>query len=422
MRYLIRKEFYGAYCYDKEKDQSLAIDNNFYKLLVKILSGENVAIPKIIYDEGFVLNNEINFEIVENTHIGKTLSSPSRIHFYYTSKCNLNCKHCFTKNINHDDELTFNEKILILDQMKTLGIGEILIGGGEPFFENDFLDFVEESLKRGIVTKVFTNGLLLNDEIIDRISKWNLKYLSISLDGHNEDEYKKVRGVEGIEIIKNNIQKLIKVCSFPVCVSITVNSSNYKFAKEYLKLVKETGADKLKVRPVKPSGNVFLNKSVYLTPENYSLFLKELYREYYKNYKDDFMIDSGWGDTRLYYNQKTSKLCVLNNAYPYDGYGCFAGQASMVIDSKGNTLPCGFLPKSLTEIENFNIKNKTIKEIWDTNPKFLNLRKNKGNETCKKCKYFGTCRGGCIARILFSNKKMNEQDPWCLRKYFPIDI
>lgn len=127
--------------------------------------------------EGFLAEGMPNYRLIDSGHLEETLSAPVRVHFYYTSSCNLNCAHCFTKNAAVATEMSFGEKVNMLDQMYELGVNEILIGGGEPFTKSDFPDFVEACLSRDIITKVFTNGLLLSDKkLVERMANWNLKY------------------------------------------------------------------------------------------------------------------------------------------------------------------------------------------------------------------------------------------------------
>lgn len=431
MRYVVRKEFYGAFVYDRDEDFCFAVDDEFYMALNSIQnngildSGVDKDTISFLQSEGFIINsNDYNFELYNNGNKPDTLSSPGRVHFYYTTKCNLNCTHCFTKDSSeYGSELSFEEKTRMLDEMHKLGITEILIGGGEPFTKADFPDFVEACLNRNIVTKVFTNGLLLDDELIERMSTWKIRYLSISVDGYSNEEYALVRRIDnGIDIIKEKIRKLKTKCTFPIAISITVNSHNYMYPHEFLKLANELGVDRIKVRPVKPGGNVNQNKTIFLTADNYVYFIREMQKEWNNCYRGKFQLDFSWGDSRLYYNSETNTVEVVNIAFPYEGYGCYAGKVSIVFDSFGNALPCGFLPKSMQRSEHDNLREKTIKQIWDDGKKFLALRSLLGNKECEECTYFAACRGGCIARILYEGKKICDTDPWCLKQYFPIKL
>ena len=427
-RYVVRHEFFGGLIYDRKEDTNIMIDDDFFNLLKAIYNNsiQQEALDEyltFLQEEEFIVDNELNFRLIDTPFTDETLSAPGRVHFYYTSQCNLNCAHCFTKHASVSNEMSIEEKKSMLNQMYDMGINEILIGGGEPFIKKDFPDFVEACLEKEIITKVFSNGLLIDDDsLIDRMSKWNLKYLSISIDGANDDEYEKVRGVRGLETIRRNIKKIKEKCNFTIAASITINPFNYDNAENLLALIHSMGFDRLKVRPVKPAGNVMENRDVFLTAEQYSHFIRTTQKTWNEKYSDSFTLDFSWGDTRLIYNPKKKQVEPLDITYPYEGYGCFAGKVNIVFDAAGNAITCGFLPDNLTKSEEDNLRNKTIKEIWDSGQKFLGLRDLPGNIACQKCKYYGICRGGCMARNLFVGRDINAPDPWCLKKYFPIKI
>lgn len=430
-RYVVRHEFFGGLVYDRQEDTNILIDEEFYQALACLKNIPKEEILQTIGDEDaaffkeeeFLVDQSPNYRLIDSGHGEETLSAPGRVHFYYTSSCNLNCAHCFTKDAAVTSEMTFEEKVHMLDQMYELGVNEILIGGGEPFTKNDFPDFVEACLSRNIITKVFTNGLLLTDEnLVKRMSKWNLKYMSISIDGSNEEEYEKVRGVKGLAVIKNNLRLLKQYCSFTIAASITINPYNYRNAEKLLALIDEFGFDRLKVRPVKPAGNVMRNRDVFLTAEQYVYFIKEAQSVWNERYRDRFTLDFSWGDTRLVYSAPDNAVVPLDITYPYEGYGCFAGKVNIVFDSAGNALTCGFLPDELTKCAHDNLRDKSIKEIWESGVKFAGLRNLKGNPACLNCDYYGICRGGCMARNLFFGMNINSPDPWCMRKHFPIKL
>lgn len=430
-RYTVRHEFFGGLVYDRNQDANILIDDEFYELLNYLKKTNEKDISHILNledidflkQEKFLSDNKLNYRMVDSGFKENTLSAPGRVHFYYTSKCNLNCTHCFTKNSDVKREMTFSEKISMLDQMYELGVNEILIGGGEPFIQSDFPDFVEECLKRNIITKVFTNGLLLNDKkLVERMSKWSIKYLSISIDGADEEEYEKVRGIKGLQKIKENLKYLKENCDFTIAASITVNPYNYYNTIKILELIADFGFDRLKVRPVKPAGNVLKNKDIFLTAEQYASFIKNTQKIWNRQYKEMFTLDFSWGDTRLVYNKDKNQVEPLDITYPYEGYGCFAGKVNIVFDSGGNALTCGFLPDDLSKNNEDNLQFKSLKEIWETGQKFESLRNVKGNKVCENCKYYSVCRGGCMARNLFINRDINLPDPWCLNKYLPIKI
>lgn len=64
--------------------------------------------------------------------------------------------------------------------------------------------------KKRIIVELYTNGALINEEIIDIFSQYPPLLVDISLYGSCEETYKKVTGVSGaFDKIMNNIRSLI---------------------------------------------------------------------------------------------------------------------------------------------------------------------------------------------------------------------
>lgn len=432
MRYMVRKEFFGAYVYDRECRMYLLFDKESYELLNNISIDNNYIdtlekdIIELLENEEFIIGNIPNYYIIDNGKYENVLSAPMRMHLMYTEKCNLNCIHCFSKedNVKSKIEMTFQEKIQILDEMQKIGMCEILIGGGEPFIKDDIFEYIDECNKRSIVVKIFTNGLLFKDKNFNKLLNAKIAYLAVSVDGANSEYYKKTRGVDGLEIIKNNIIKLKKKgCEYPIVISTTLNNYNCQDPLSYLKLMKEIHADRLKIRATKPNGNINKNREVMVEADKYRDFLSEIQCVYNEKYFEEFGLDLTWGDFRLYYDEITGSLEVLGADLPYENYGCVAGKTAMCINADGMGVPCGFLPESLqfTGEENNVIKNGIL-GVWHNGKSFLELRNMNGNDKCRKCELYDICRGGCVARNLFYKNEKDGVDPWCIKEYFPIEI
>ena len=84
-----------------------------------------------------------------------------------TSSCNLHCAGCYARH-NHacmdggsPDQLTGGEWRTIFQEARELGIGFILLAGGEPLLRRDVLDAAGEFPE--ILFPVFTNGTMLNE-------------------------------------------------------------------------------------------------------------------------------------------------------------------------------------------------------------------------------------------------------------------
>lgn len=87
-----------------------------------------------------------------------------------TSRCNLRCKGCYAHAQHREQEAEMSADKLrsVIAEARDLGVSIILLAGGEPLTRPEILDIVAEFPE--IAFPMFTNGLLINDEIIDRKS------------------------------------------------------------------------------------------------------------------------------------------------------------------------------------------------------------------------------------------------------------
>jgi len=85
----------------------------------------------------------------------------------FSKRCNLKCIYCYASAGNAlDNELEPPEIKNIIDQAHELGAKKIiLIGGGEPLMYDGLFQVVEYIRSKGLRQSVFTNGMLLTEDI-----------------------------------------------------------------------------------------------------------------------------------------------------------------------------------------------------------------------------------------------------------------
>jgi MoaA/NifB/PqqE/SkfB family radical SAM enzyme len=91
---------------------------------------------------------------------------PSVLIASITRRCNLGCAGCYAKRIRPEDEncaeLSDDRFMELFEEASRLGVGAILVAGGEPLLRPSLLKRI--AAMRGMVAPVFTNGTLLDDE------------------------------------------------------------------------------------------------------------------------------------------------------------------------------------------------------------------------------------------------------------------
>lgn len=121
----------------------------------------------------------------------------------FTRRCNLNCVHCYipeeSKNgRNGDKELSTAQWIKIIDQITDAGCLSLLITGGEPFLRNDFETIYTHAKNKGMLITLFTNGVLLNNRLIDLFKDLPPHTIEITLYAANAGTYERITRSKGV--------------------------------------------------------------------------------------------------------------------------------------------------------------------------------------------------------------------------------
>jgi MoaA/NifB/PqqE/SkfB family radical SAM enzyme len=107
-------------------------------------------------------------------------------------------------------ELTAEQWIKLGRQARDAGCLFLTLTGGEIFIRKDFWQIYEALSNMGFLITLFTNGSLLNDDMISRLSKHPPIEISISLYGSSSETYGNINGhPEAYEKVKENIHKLV---------------------------------------------------------------------------------------------------------------------------------------------------------------------------------------------------------------------
>ncbi len=149
---------------------------------------------------------------------------PPIIIFSVTNRCNLHCKGCYAQALNRTSQDEMDDPTLerIIAEAHDLGTSFFVLAGGEPLVRRNILDITERF--PDIIFLIFTNGLLIDDAMLNRLKKQKHVVPVISLEGH-EAETDSRRGSGVHERLSQIVQKLHHRHIF-FSVSLTVTSIN----------------------------------------------------------------------------------------------------------------------------------------------------------------------------------------------------
>lgn len=139
-----------------------------------------------------IINNSSLFDIVRQLYAlyafdnksGK-IKMPMRYLLELTYNCNLRCPFCYITENRQKEELTTEEWFNIIDQIPYFSL--ISMVAGEVILKKDFIKIYEKASEHFRKVSIISNGLALNEEIINSFIKNKLLLLSVSLDGYEKN-------------------------------------------------------------------------------------------------------------------------------------------------------------------------------------------------------------------------------------------
>lgn len=163
-----------------------------------------------------------------------------------TRRCNLRCRHCYTTSadVHFPGELTHEQAMGVLDDLKGFGIPALILSGGEPLSRFDFFELAERAKELQFRhLSLSTNGTLINAENAQRIADLGFDYVGISLDGIGQmnDWF---RGLDGAyDAALTGVRELLKR-DVKVGLRFTITDDNAHQLGEMMDLCDREGVDK----------------------------------------------------------------------------------------------------------------------------------------------------------------------------------
>ncbi len=255
-----------------------------------------------------------------------------------TSNCNLHCAGCYSR-ANHAckdaapvDQLTAKEWQKIFEEANDLGIGFILLAGGEPFIRRDIITIAAKT--PDILFPIFTNGTMVDDEYLKLFDKNRNLVPILSIEGGQETTDNR-RG-KGVYEKLNTSMKRMKDAGVLFGASVTVTTQNMKevLSDAFVNQMYEKGAKAIIYVEFVP----VTEEAKHLAPgdEEREFIKTELMRLRMEH--DDMVLISFPGD------EKTSGGCLA------------AGRGFFHINSHGGAEPCPFSPYSDINVKDIGVK------------------------------------------------------------------
>lgn len=329
-----------------------------------------------------------------NLHDKKVrLRAPICITWQITNKCNLRCIHCLADSSQRKPaELSMEEIKGFLDDLSTMHVFYINVGGGEPLLHPNFFEIADYAEEKGIYIQFSTNGTLIDKAMAELIAERNLR-VQVSLDGWNQKINDQIRGAGTFDKAINAVRLL---CEKHVTVSVNcvATKSNLEDLDNIYQLVTNLGA-KLRLSRLRPSGRA-TERWRELSPS------KNQYVYLYKWLLDH--PDVNTGDSFFFLSALGEPLPGLSH--------CGAWDLTCSVDPEGNIYPCPFTITSSLLIG--NIRNKPLSKWWQEIEKITQMSVAE-TDVCVTCENYSKCHGGCRGASYLVYGDWHKPDPDCLR-------
>lgn len=326
------------------------------------------------------------------------LASGYRFHvqFHITSRCNLQCKHCYEGRQGTVVEWKLEEFKQAIEKLwscfrKWNIQGEISLIGGEPTLHPQFYDMVEYLHQRGDVVgiSILTNGVYVDAQFVDKIRKCGC-FVQVSIDGNTPGQHDFIRGDGNYAKTMTNA-RLLSQAGIPVSAHCVLSRYTYPITEQLFRSLIDNGISQVAFSRLVPFGNA---KSYDMLSPNELKATFEFIRSVARQY----------ADSGLYVAATRPLWCTIDETI---GGFCPAGVQTITILENGDIMPCRRLPIVLG-----NIKLDNFYRVWYTNAILEKLRDRHRINRCGECSFLERCGGArCIAYAVTGDYM--AEDPQC---------
>jgi radical SAM protein with 4Fe4S-binding SPASM domain len=300
-----------------------------------------------------------------------------RVLWELTTRCNLGCTFCHTRQHQCSQEQTCDQVLALLDGLPAKGVRDVIFSGGEPLIRPDWRTILRRAHALGLCVDLCTNATLVDDNTAAELGEI-LSEISVSLDGPTPSVHDRLRASpEAFHRTRDGVAALRRASIAIHAISL-VDATNYRDLPATARLLESWGVESITFlgRMAVEAGQTALGGHV----------------------------DQGDLEAAVARAREQTALPVNTKRVLFDAstLRCPAGIDISGIDAEGRHLPC-ILLRTLR-----GALSPTWRAHWESA-----LR-----SQCAGCPHQGTCGGGCPAAALLQDGELGA-DPLCTRRARP---
>ncbi|MBS3820680.1 MAG: radical SAM protein [Phycisphaerae bacterium] len=268
---------------------------------------------------------------------------PTSAYLAVTAECPFDCPHCSHAGRTDAEELTTQQWLDVIEELRRLGTCIVGFTGGEPVLRSDLPQLVAAAGPE-MATIVFTSGVQLGSREADRLAEAGCDCVTVGIESADPDEHNRLRACGEGENSFAAASFAVEACrQAGIYTALSTVATHDKLNGEGLdaiyEMAREWGVGELRLlAPVATGSKAGCEAFMLDEPERRRL-----------------------SDFQARHNRRGDDPAVLSFAY-MEGehcFGCGAGFHHLFVDAHGELCPCDLTPMSFG-----NVTRQPLGEIW----------------------------------------------------------
>ncbi|MDY6090630.1 MAG: radical SAM protein [Bdellovibrionota bacterium] len=167
-------------------------------------------------------------------------------HIGLTTRCNLNCSHCYSRNERErycEIDIELDDLERIFKKLKKLQTFKVIFAYAESLLYKDFFNALLMAKKYGFDIEITSNSILLSANVIAKIKDCGVDKIQLSLD-YPDIRHDVFRDYQGLfNRVKEALLQLKIIGGFRVKILSTRLSDDLEFYKKFQEIADEYGID-----------------------------------------------------------------------------------------------------------------------------------------------------------------------------------
>ena len=317
-----------------------------------------------------------------------------------THRCPLQCPYCSNPLdlVRAGEELETSVWADVLRQAARLGVLQVHFSGGEPAARKDLEQLVAIAAQADLYTNLITSGLLIDEQRLARLAEAGIDHVQLSIQDAESRSADRIAGYQGAFAKKRALAESVRALDLPLTVNVVIHRHNIANVEQLIDMAVALGAGRVEIAHVQYYGWGIANRRA-LMPEfedvRRAISIVEAARE---KLKGTIVIDHVVPD---YYAERP-KACM-------GGWG----RRFMVIDPRGNVMPC-HAASSIPGLTFDNVTKTSLEVIWRTSKALEVFRGTDWMpEPCRSCDRREVDWGGCRCQAYALAGDATATDPVC---------